>query len=890
MSNYYNKSVADVESALGTSISQGLTKAEATARLEKYGPNELSDQENRGILQILWEQFSSPLVVLLVVAGGVSFFLEEYKDATVIGIIIVLNGALGFFQDFRAEKALASLKKLAVPLVTVLRGEKLESIPAGELVPGDVVLVETGKVVPADSRIVEAHNLYSQEATLTGESIPIEKSTDAINGKMPLADQVNQIFSGTQIVKGRGKAIVVGTGAQSELGKIAGMLGKVHRPPTPLQTRLARLGKGLALAALVIVALVFALGVMQGEDLKLMLMTALGMAVAAVPEGLPAVATVTLAMGAGRMFNKQALIRKLPAVETLGSVTVICSDKTGTLTQNKMSVTNLWTPDGEMSLDSPEDFKALKNQDTSGFNLMLFGGALCNDAKFQKSGHPHQTIGEPTEESLIVAAYHGGMAKEDLDRDHPREKEIPFSSERKRMTTSHGWQGDSPNFLKPILTNDQKGISFTKGAVDYLLPLANRVLVGGEVVDFTEEWRRKCTQQQDALAKNGRRVLALCGRYDGSHNGEPQEKDLVFVGLFGLIDPPRPEVKQAVAECLRAGIRPIMITGDHPLTARAIADELDIPNTGQVITGMELDDMSEAQFEEQLAQSSIFARVSPEHKLKIVNCLQDNNEVVAMTGDGVNDAPALKKADIGVGMGITGTDVSKEAAEMILLNDNFASIVDAVREGRIVYDNIRKFVKYTLTSNTGEILVMLAAPFLGMPLPLLPLQILWVNLVTDGLPGLALAVEPPEKKVMQRPPYSISESFFSRGLVRDIVWVGGVMGAVSLFAGYLRWDPDTQDLSYFRTMVFTVLTFSQLGNALSTRSDSETLWRLKLGSNKFMLFSVVLTFVLQLGIIYTPFGRSLLDTAQLSLTDFFLCLLLSTSVFVLNEGRKALTT
>ncbi|NPA31806.1 MAG: cation-translocating P-type ATPase [Chloroflexi bacterium] len=909
---WHRLTVEEVLRLLDVDPQRGLSEEEARRRLAQYGPNVLEERAVASPWQIFLEQFKDAMVILLLVAAGISFLIGDHKEAIAILIIVVLNAILGFTQEYRAEKAMAALKKLATPTVKVLRDGEVRTIPAEEVVPGDIVLLEAGSAVPADGRVIESVNLRVQEAALTGESEPVEKVTVALDlPNLPLGDRRNMVYMGTLVTYGRGKAVIVATGMNTELGRIATMIQSVEREPTPLQRRLAQLSRGLAWAALAIVAIVFGLGVLRGENLEVMFLTAISMAVAAVPEGLPAVVTIALALGAQRMLRRRALIRKLPAVETLGSVTVICSDKTGTLTENRMRVSVLDLAGrtlniaelrprraGASALPEP-DLKAVP----PAVHLLLAGAALCNDAtlvlpegKFDCT-RECTALGDPTEAALVVAAAQAGLLKPILEEVLPRVAEVPFTSARKRMTTVHRWNDEAARRYPwaqefwQIVAVDPKPpyIVFVKGAVDQLLPRSNRVWFEDRVQDMTPEWRERILDANARHASQGMRVLAVAVRRLDHLPPTPEEleavaeRDLVFLGLIGIVDPPRPEAKEAVQRCKTAGIRPIMITGDHPLTARFIAKYLGIAEEDRVITGAELEAMDEDALARALREASVFARVSPEHKLKIVQVLQREGEIVAMTGDGVNDAPALKKADIGVAMGITGTDVAKEAADMVLLDDNFATIVAAVEEGRVIYDNIRKFLQYTLSSNTGEILVMLLAPFLGMPLPLTPLQILWINLVTDGLPGLALSVEPAEKDVMQRPPYRPDESIFGRGLGRDTLWIGALMGLVTLFAAWLDWRVANPA---WRTVGFTVLTLGQMGNALALRSTKESLFQQGLGSNKFMVLAVGLTVALQMLVIYWPPLQAIFRTVPLAWDQLALALGASAVVFVAVEIKK----
>lgn len=898
---WYTRQLSDVLTELQTRAEEGLSQAEAQRRLAVYGRNELVERGIKSPWRILWEQLTDVMVLILIISAIVSLFLGDLEDALAILAIVVLNAILGFSQEYRAEQAIAALKKLAVPYVRVRREGHVQQISAVELVPGDIVLLEAGNKVPADGRLVEEMNLRVQEAALTGESEPVEKHVDALpEENLPLGDRRNMVYMGTTVTYGRGVAVVTATGMQTELGRIADMIQSLEREPTPLQRRLAQLGRGLAVASLVIVAVVFLLGILRGEDARLMFLTAISMAVAAIPEGLPAVVTIALALGAQRMLRRKALIRKLPAVETLGSVDTICSDKTGTLTENRMTVTTLDVMGSVQTFETllrkgipvlDAELTARTEPPVRSLALLLKAAVLCNDVVLDKVGEGpedeyYRTIGDPTEGALVIAAARLGMLKPELEARWPRVAEIPFTSERKRMTTIHQVnvsvdQTDAP-------WREARYVAFGKGSVDGLLSLASYVWDGQQVLPLTDNLRQRILKANDALAQEGKRVLGVVYRplesLPEKIDEQDIERDFVFVGLVGMIDPPRPEVRDAVAMCRTAGIRPIMITGDHPLTAQTIARELDmLGEDGGVITGSQLEALPDEELEEVVRHTSVYARVSPTHKLRIVKALQKQGHVVAMTGDGVNDAPALKKADIGVAMGITGTDVSKEAADMILLDDNFATIVAAVKEGRTIYDNIRKFIKYTLASNTGEILVMLFAPFLGMPLPLLPLQILWINLVTDGLPGLALSVEPSEPGVMRRKPIHPEENIFGRGMGRDIVWIGFLMGLVSLGMGYWAWRSGRPD---WQTMLFTTLTLSQMGNALAIRSDRESLFRLGWLSNKALLGAVLLTLVLQLAVIYVPFLQEVFETVALPPLDLAVALLLSTAVFWGVELQK----
>jgi P-type Ca2+ transporter type 2C len=906
MEEWHRLEVSEVLKNLTTDPEDGLSEVEVQERLNQYGPNELIEKGVKSPWKILWEQMTGIMVIILLVSVVISFFLEEYTDAIVILIIVILNALLGFTQEYRAEQAMAALKKMAVPTVRSRRSGHTREISARELVPGDIVLLEAGSSIPADCRLIESANLRIQEAILTGESEPVEKETGAIDRKdISIGDQRNMLFMGTTVTYGRGTSVVVRTGMQTELGRIADMIQSVGQEQTPLQRRLGQLGKNLAVAALGIVTIVFLLGVARGEDLRLMFQTAISMAVAAIPEGLPAVVTIALALGAQRMLQRKALIRKLPAVETLGSVTVICSDKTGTLTENRMTVTVLDVAGNRVDFQSSlKDFSPsmnLKDEvpellEEGAITLLLTGGALANDAVLEASERPPDSftaIGDPTEGALVIAAAQVGLWKHELENVMPRVSELPFDSDRKRMSTLHTFpNGDLPKPLEGIrqlrtAQNQNEYIVFTKGAVDSLLDISTQVWNNGQVHELEDQWRERIQNANNRLAENGMRVLGVAYRMreraELDEKDDPLERGLTFIGMFGMIDPARPEVKEAVKVAQAAGICPIMITGDHPLTALHIARELGITRQSKVVTGQELANITQEELYNTVEETSVYARVSPEHKLKIIQALQDRGHIVAMTGDGVNDAPALKKADIGVAMGITGTDVSKEASDMVLLDDNFATIVAAVEEGRRIYDNIRKFVRYTMTSNAGEIWVMLIAPFLGMPLPLTPLQILWVNLVTDGLPGLALTIEPAEQNTMSRQPYQPKESIFNRPMIIAILWIGILMAVVSILAGYFQFQAG---IATWQTMIFTTLTIAQMGNALATRSSTDTLFEIGLLSNKAMLGSVFFTFLLQMALVYVPFLQNIFGTVALSARDLAASIGLSVIVFIVIEFVK----
>ena len=900
---------------------QGLSSDEAARRLEQYGPNQLEERPGRSPLLIFLGQFTEIMVIVLLVAAAISLGLAifghegDYLDAIMIMIIVVLNAALGFTQEYKAERAMAALKQMAISIVRVRRDGQIREIPATELVPGDVFLMDAGLRIPADGRVIESANLRIEEAALTGESVPVEKSEQPIpDENAPIGDRLNMVYMGTTAVYGRGTAVVAGTGMRTELGHIANLLQEVTEETTPLQRRMAELGKLLALGALVIVTIVFAIGVWRGEPIQLMFLTAVSLAVAAVPEGLPAVVTISLALGAQRMVRRRALIRRLPAVETLGSVTVICSDKTGTLTENRMTVTAVDVAGSSIDLTARlQHSSALIRPDDAPLGspepsiaLLLADVALANDAVLEPNSNGedgYHAVGDPTEGALVVVAARMGLWKAQLEAHMPRVREVPFTSERKRMTSIHSVpaSSDGPNSdaVGQLIESlpEAPFMAFAKGAVDSLLNVSDRVWDNGEIKPLDDHWRQRIQTANDKLANNGMRVLGAAIRplpaLPEKVNEDTVEQKLIFVGMTGMIDPPRREVRQAVADCRTAGIRPVMITGDHPLTALYIARDLGIVDGDEshhrVLTGVDLERMSVQELEEVVDEVSVYARVSPEHKFNIVEALKDRGQFVAMTGDGVNDAPALKRADIGVAMGITGTDVSKEASDMVLLDDNFATIIAAIEEGRTIYENIRKFVKYTISCNVGEILLMLVSPLLGLPLPLTPLQILWTNLTTDGLPGLALSVEPAAPDIMKQAPNPPNESVLARGMGRFMIWVGVLLASVCVITQWLGVRVFVGlDIEVVQTMVFTTLVLSQMGNALAVRSKRVSTFKLGFFSNKLLIGAVLLTFVLQLIVIYVPFMQRIFDTAPLTLIQFLISLGLSSVVFIAVELSKSM--
>ncbi len=885
----------DADAALNAldSSRNGLSSVEAAKRLARYGPNELVDRGGRSSLQIFLSQFKDLFTGILIIAALISAFLGDWIEAVAILAIIVLNAVMGFTQEKKAEQAMAALKRMAVPEVTLIRSGEPVTVLAADIVPGDLLVLETGNIVPADGRLITAVNLEIEEAPLTGESVPVGKDADQVyHHERAVADRRNVVYRGTTVTRGRGTVVVTATGMDTELGRIADMLQSVEEEKTPLQRRLDHLAKILAIAALGIVALLFVIGIARGESIEVMLLTSVSLAVAAIPEAMPAVVTIALSLGAQRMLKKKALIRRLPAVETLGSVSVICTDKTGTLTQNRMTVTVLDLAGESVSLtgatSGPFSISSQGADEIApGLEAALAAGALCNDATLTVTENGNRSVGDPTEAALVLAAAELGVAKPALEELFPRIDEVPFDSTRKRMTTIHTVPDDLPGWVDGVATvfpNGTNAASFTKGAVERVLERCTSVLNAGGIEAMTDAWNGRVLDRAETLAATGTRVLAVAARgWDAPPSTGAAEQGLVFIGLFGLMDPPRAEVSDAVATAKDAGISTVMITGDHPLTARHIATEVGIGGGNQFLIGADLDAMDDDELARAVDRTRVFARVSPEHKLRLISAFRKDGDPTAMTGDGVNDAPALKQADIGVAMGITGTDVSKEAADMVLLDDNFATIVAAVSEGRVIYDNIRKFIKYLLTCNASEIAVMIIGPLVGMPIPLLPLQILWMNLVTDGLPALALGIEPAEDDVMKRPPRSASETIFGGGVTQYIIVFGSLVAALSLVVGWWAWRNDDPA---WQTMLFTTLIFGQLALALEVRAEKRSLFSIGLLSNRAMLFAVVTGIAAHMALVYVPFFQTVFGTNPLGATDLLVSLAAAIAILVAAELGK----
>jgi Ca2+-transporting ATPase len=830
------------------STTKGLSGEEAALRLETNGPNELEEKKRKSPLMIFLAQFKDFMILALLFAAIISGVIGEMTDTLIILIIVLLNAIIGFVQEYRAEKAMQMLKKMAAIQATVQREGIVLKLPAADLVIGDVVLLDAGNAVPADLRILEAHSLRIDESALTGEALAVDKSSEKIEGEnIPLGDRLNMAYKSTLVTNGRGLAVVVATGMNTEIGKIARLLQEGEMS-TPLQRRMADFGKRLSLIILGICIILFGVGLLRGEEPLNMLLLSISLAVAAIPEALPALITIALALGAKHLVQQNALIRKLPAVEALGSVSFICSDKTGTLTMNKMKVVQVQE---EPTADSHFPLSPLR-----------MSMALNHDVRFSKG---EEAIGDSTELALVeyMMEENGRNTFNELSASFPRVAELPFDADRKCMSSVHVFK--------------DRYVVFTKGAIESIARCLADQKNAEKLFSLNEEWAAK-----------GLRVLAFAYKYidilPDTISIETLEKDLVFTGLAGMIDPPRPEAKAAIEECITAGIKPVMITGDHPATALSIAKEVGIWNgKGYCVSGVELEQMSEDDLQEKVEHISVYARVSPEQKIRIVKALQSKGHSVSMTGDGVNDAPSLRAADIGVAMGINGTDVSKEAADMILLDDNFATIVKAVREGRRIYDNIRKFVKYIMTCNGAEIWTIFLAPLAGLPIPLLPIHILWINLVTDGLPGLALASEKAEEDVMRRPPSKSDESLFSGGVSFHILWVGLLMAGVTLATQ--QWAVTNQ-LAHWQTMVFTILSLSQLGHVLAIRSDKTFLYMQGIFSNRMLIGAIAITVVLQMMIIYLPFANEIFKTQPLTLKELLICIGMSAVVFHAVELEK----
>lgn len=880
---WYSLEIDDAVYALNSSR-KGISNDEAQSRLDEYGKNELGKERIISVYQIILQQIKSPLIYVLLVATIISFAVMHLIDAFVILGVVIINTVIGFIQEFRAERAMEALRQLSAPTAIVLRDGERKEIQASDVVPGDVIVLSAGDRVPADARIIESASLKTEESSLTGESLPVEKSVHPLPEDTPLPEQTNMVFAATSATYGRCEALVVATASSTVVGRIAKSVTSTVREPTPIQVRLSSVGRTLAIIALSLAVIIFISGLARGIDFIDMFLFAIASAVSAIPEGLPAVVTVVLAIGLQRMAARHAVIRILPAVETLGSATVICSDKTGTLTKNEITVKVIYTPGREFTVtgegyephgDILVDDKPAHPNMHNALGLLLHAGVLCNDAQLICDDSGCSVFGDPTEGALLTAAAKAGIDQNDLSQRMPRVSEIPFNSEQAYMVTLND-------------TEDKRYI-FIKGAPEKLISMCSRIIDNGHNIEFTDDWRESVLQVNRNYASKALRVLGLAYKEVHKDKSDITVDDLleglVFIGIAGMIDPPRPEAITAIERCKRSGIRVLMATGDHKITARAIAEQMGILRAGGiVIDGREIASMSDDELTERIDSIDVFARVEPEHKLRIVNALKRNGHVVAMTGDGVNDAPALKRADIGIAMGITGTDVSKEAAEMVLTDDNFASIVAAVEEGRIVYGNIKKVVTYLVSTNTGEMLIIITTVLMGLPLPLIPVQILWVNLITDSFPALALAADPPREDVLSSPPVNPRDRIISRGVVYRLIFVAVIMtiGTVWLFYTELL----SEGILKARTIAFATMAIFQLFNSMNVRSPRHSIFGIGVFTNKWLNLAFSTSILLQIAAIHLPFMQILFRTVPLTSIEWLLVIAVSSTVLWASELRK----
>ena len=884
-SKWHSLSYQDVEKKLKTNIDNGLTQEEVEQKRKEFGVNELEAKKKKSVFVKFLEQFKDFMIIVLIISAVISGIIgviegEGITDSIIIMLVIIVNAIIGVLQENKAEKSLEALQKLSSHVAKVVRNGNLTVVPSRDLVPGDIVILETGDFVAADLRLIEAVNLKSQEASLTGESVPVEKNIETITDeKVGIGDRHNMLFSSSLITYGRGKAIVVETGMNTEVGKIAEMMNSSLSTETPLQRKLNSLGKTLGIVALIICALMFGVGLINGKEVIHMFMTAVTLAVAAIPEGLPAVSTIVLAIGVQRMVKRNAIVKNLPSVETLGSASVICSDKTGTLTQNKMTVQKVFSNGKTLGI---EEINNLDNETKRVIEI----GMLCNDTKIAEDG---ELAGDPTETALIDVGFKLGYDKQILAKQ--RKAELPFDSDRKLMTT--------------VFEENGKYLVYTKGAVDELLRRCSNYVINGEIKNDLEEYKNVLDEHNKGMATNALRVLAMAYKIvDTIPNNEDLEKELTFVGMVGMIDPPREEAKVAVQKCKTAGIKPVMITGDHKITAIAIAKKLGIlENEEEALTGAELEEMSQEELTKKISNYSVYARVSPEHKVRIVKAWQDNGHVVAMTGDGVNDAPALKNADIGCAMGKVGTDVAKEAADLILTDDNFATVVSAVEEGRRIYDNILKSIQFLLSSNVGEIVVLFMATML-VPVfanwfgiiniaalePLLPIHILWINLVTDSLQALALAADPPNRDIMNRKPNAAGKSIFTKGMVWRIVYQGVMIGVLTLIAYCIGLSTPNQSeemrLEIAQTLSFIVLAFSELVQIFNIRNNKVSIFKTGIGGNKYLIYATIVSSLLMFVILFVPALRDIFSIVELPMENLLEVIILVFAPIVIVELFK----
>lgn len=874
--NFYQMMIEDVAQSLQTDIKNGLSNRQHEKKLQKFGLNLLPSKKKISIIGLFFDQFRDFMIMVLMAATIISALMGEIEDAVTIMAIVLLNAILGFIQEYRAEKSLQALKELTAPEAKVIRAGQFAVVKARDLTYGDLVLIESGDRIPADGRIIEAQNLEVDESLLTGESLPISKFSDKLPAKISLPDRKNMVHMGTTVTRGRGQVLITGVGSDTEMGKIAELLANVEEEDTPLQKRLHHLGKWLVWLCLMACLSVVIVGIVKGESMYQMFLAGVSLAVAAIPEGLPAIVTLSLAIGVQRMIKRDAIVRKLPAVETLGCATVICSDKTGTLTQNKMTVRRIFTMNRMIDFD--------RRFNDSDLTRALEIGVYCNNAKLVLAGKrkkilrnnkldTYQIIGDPTEGALLLAGAKANIFKDKLDK-YKFISEIPFDSTRKRMSV--------------IVKENSSYLMLVKGAPDIIIERCSKYQDGHHMKTLTRQMKDKILRQNEEMTYDALRVLAVAYRKIADfsekkdQNLERYESGLIFVGLIGMIDPPRLEVFSAIANCRTAGIKPVMVTGDHRNTARAIAKEIGLLQSGEsVITGEELNKMSEKEFLKEIDQISVYARVSPEDKLRIVQGYRKKGQIVAMTGDGVNDAPAIKEAEIGIAMGKKGTDVTRESSALVLADDNFATIVAAIEEGRKIYDNIRKFIRYLLSSNIGEILTIFLGIVFGFPLPLLPIQILWVNLVTDGLPALALGVDPGDDDVMERPPRDPRESIFSRGLQTKIFIQGILIGLSTLGAFVLGYYWEGGSLAEARTMAFTTLVVAQLILVFACRSERQSFWQINFFSNLWLFFAVLLSLGMHFAVLYIPILQGIFKTTILNSREWIIILTLASWSIVL---------
>ncbi|MCD3215952.1 calcium-translocating P-type ATPase, PMCA-type [Clostridium botulinum C] len=834
-------------------LKKGLTSDEAKKRMKEYGPNILEKKKRISPVKIFLEQFNDFIIWVLISATILSAIMGQKADAITIVIIVVMNAILGFIQEYKTEKSLEALQNLTAPTSKVLRDQEVKVISAEELVPGDIIILESGDRIPADSMLIEGNSLVVDESLLTGESVGVDKNCNNKN---------NNIYMGTVVLKGKGRALVENTGMKTEMGKIADMLDNIESDKSPLKKKLASLGKVMVAVCIVICIVVTIMGIIRGQDKYEMFLLGVSLAVAAIPEGMPAIVTVALALGVSRMLKRNALIRKLPAVETLGCTSIICSDKTGTLTQNKMTVEKVYFNDKIFDLNENDDLN---------FDILKKTFVYCNDCgyDFNQKNYEKMLLGDPTETALVKALFKKASDLKDFLKKSQRLYDIPFDSTRKMMSV--------------IMEERGKKKCYVKGAPERVIDRCKYILMNNEILEFTDEYRRRVNKKVEEMSYNALRCIAAAYKDKNVVKGRGLEEDLIFVGIAGMKDPPRPEAKEAVLKCKMAGIKPVMITGDHKNTAYAIAKELRIcKNEDEVITGEELDKLSEKELIKKVNKISVFARVSPKHKLSIVRAFKKRNNIVAMTGDGVNDAPAVKEADIGVSMGISGTDVTKEASSMILLDDNFTTIVSAVEEGRIIYDNIRKFIRYLLSCNLGEVLTMFLSSLFYLETPLLPIQILFINLATDGLPAIALGVDPADKDIMLRKPRDKNESIFARGLKEKIILRGSLIGVCTIFA-FLSGKYYGMDLKTCRTLALCTLIMSQLLHVFECRSENHSIFEIKLFTNMYLVGAVTVSICMLLSLIYNPFLQGIFHTVPLHLGQWAIIIFFSGFISFINS-------